>query len=410
LRPERLSTADSPRWHWRRLLAAPHRLAFFAGALMFALSAAWWAAAMPLRAAEAAWQVPPGLAHGLLMSGSFMPMFFAGFLFTAGPRWLQRPSVAASVLRVPVGLHLVGWLLFMAGTHLSLYLAAVGLVLAAAAFGHVSWRFAQMLRKSHASDTTHARLLLAGCLAGSTLLLVAATSLATDHLLLTRAALHAGLWACNALVFVSAIHRMLPFFSDAALDAWPPQGLLPLLVMAVLAQALLGAAELLWWPLPSWLRVAQALCEAALAALLLWLAWRSRRRPSPSMRLLVMLHLGFVWFGLAWALNAASHGLMLAGHAGLGLAALHALTAGFMGSTLFAMVARISAGHGGRAVVADNTLWRLFWLLQLAVIARVSGALWPAAEGALLMAAALAWALACIAWALRYGRWYGMGP
>ena len=336
-----------------------------------------------------------------------MPMFFTGFLFTAGPRWLQRPPVAAMALRVPVALHVIGWLLFMLGAHISLRIAAAGLVLAAAGFGLVGWQFGQMLRNSQATETLHARLLLAACLIGSALLFIAAVTLATDRLVMTRAALHAGLWACHALVFVSAIHRMLPFFSDAALDALPPNSLLALLVIAVAAEALLVVAEMLRWPLPAWLATTQVLGESAIAALLMWLAWRSRQRPSPSMRLVVMLHVGFVWFGLAFALSAVSRGLLLAGHAGLGLASLHALTAGFMGSTLFAMVARISAGHGGRTVAADDFVWRLFWLLQFAVIARVGAALWPPATGALLAVAAVSWAVASGAWALRYARWYG---
>ena len=376
---------------------------------MFALSAVWWVAITLGHSAGLVfpWQVAPGLAHGLLMSGSFMPMFFTGFLFTAGPRWLQRPTVTALTLRLPVASHLVGWLSFMLGTHLSLHLAVAGLVLAAAGLGQVSWQFGQMLRRIQVTDTTHARQLLAGCLTGTALLLLAAAALATDRPALTRAALHAGLWACNALVFVAAIHRMLPFFSDAALDAWPAQSLLWLLVTALGTEALSVVAEMLGWPRPIWLATAQTLYEATLAALLLWLAWRSRRRPSPSMRLLVMLHVGFVWLGLAFALSAVSGVRALMGHANLGLAPLHALTAGFMGSSLFAMVARISAGHSGRTVATDNFVWRLFSLLQLAVIGRVCAALWPAVAPALLPVTAIAWAVASGAWALRYGRGYG---
>ncbi|MGY4829087.1 NnrS family protein [Sphaerotilaceae bacterium SBD11-9] len=397
---------DTPGWQLRRLLAAPHRLCFFAGALMFALSGVWWAAALLARGFT--WQVPPGMAHGWLMGGGFMPMFFAGFLFTAGPRWLQHPPVSALSLRVPVALHLVGWGLFMAGCHLSALAAAAGMALAATGYGLVSWRFGRMLHASRATDTLHARLLLAACAMGSGLLLMAAAGLATGRPQVAQAALHASLWAANALAFVSAVHRMLPFFGDAAPDAWVPEGTLRLLVAAVLVQALIAAAELLGGPLPIGLVGLQALGEAALAGLLLQLAWRSRRRPSPSLRLLAMLHLGFTWLGLAFALGAVSHAMRCWGDAaGLGLAPVHALSAGFMGSTLFAMVGRVSAGHSGRAVAADALLWRLFWLLQLAVASRVVAALWEAAAGVLLPAAALAWAVASTAWALRYGRWYG---
>src|SRR5262249_20230449 len=95
----------------------------------------------------------------------------------------------------------------------------------------------------------------------------------------------------------------------------------------------------------------------------------------------------------------------------LGLAPLHAYTMGFLGSTLLAMVTRVSCGHGGRALVADDYIWRLFLLLQFAVLARISGALLQGfADGAgsgVITAAAVGWAVVAMAWASRYGRWYG---
>ena len=146
-----------------------------------------------------------------------------------------------------------------------------------------------------------------------------------------------------------------------------------------------------------------------MAALLLWLALRWGLLQSLKIRLLAMLHVGFVWLGLAFALAAFSHGLMAAtdGARSLGLAPVHALAAGFFGSTLLAMATRVSAGHAGRALHADAVVWSLFWLLQLAVVARVAAALWDAAAGSLLPISALAWAAATVGWAWRHARWWG---
>ena len=84
---------------------------------------------------------------------------------------------------------------------------------------------------------------------------------------------------------------------------------------------------------------------------------------------------------------------------------------GFLGSTLIAMVTRVSSGHGGRTLAADNIVWRLFWVLQAAVLARVTAAVLAAfgVDGAmpLIAVAAVGWCAACAAWALRYGHWYG---
>ena len=103
-------------------------------------------------------------------------------------------------------------------------------------------------------------------------------------------------------------------------------------------------------------RAVQALAEAGMAALLLWLAFRWGLLQSLKIRLLAMLHVGFVWLGLVFALAALSHGLMAAtdGARSLGLAPVHALAAGFFGSTLLAMATRVSAGHAGRALHASG--------------------------------------------------------
>jgi uncharacterized protein involved in response to NO len=56
-------------------------------------------------------------------------------------------------------------------------------------------------------------------------------------------------------------------------------------------------------------------------------------------------------------------------------------------------------------------VWRLFWVLQAAVLARVIAAVFSAAGivGAtpLIAAAAVGWSAVWAAWALRYGRWFG---
>jgi uncharacterized protein involved in response to NO len=401
-----------PHWRWQWLLAAPHRLGFFAGALMFAASGLWWAVVQVggVAGLAPAWAVPPGVAHGLWMGHGFMPLFFAGFLFTAGPKWLALPPVAARAILWPVLVMVAGWLLFMAGLHASARLASLGVVLAAVGWGGLTLRFARLVVQSPASDKVHATVVLAGCCVGWMVLAAAAIGLGSGAWAHVRAATQFGLWGGVALVFVAVVHRMVPFFSASALpalDAWRPMWLLWVLAGGVVAQAPLAALELFGAAWPASVRAVQAGGELVLASLLLWLAVRWGLVQSLRIRLLAMLHLGFVWLGLAFLLQAASHTLQAAGAPGLGAAPLHALTAGFLGSTLLAMATRVSAGHSGRALAADNIAWGLFWGLQVAVVARVFAALWPAAAGWAIPVAAAVWAVVALAWALRYGRWYG---
>lgn len=401
-------------WHWRWLLAAPHRLAFFAAALMLALTGAWWATVLLMRqaGAEPAWAVAPPVAHSLWMGYGFMPLFFVGFLFTAGPKWLNVPGPNAAVLLAPVGSVLAGWALYVIGVHRQVGLAALGLALVAAGWSTLAWKFLALLRQSRARDRTHARFVALACVGIAIVLCAASLGSATGNFALVRAATQAGLWGCIAVVYAVVAHRMLPFFTAAALpslDAWRPTALLWMFVCGLAFEAPFAAAEAFWWPLPAGMRWAQAMIEAPFAALLLWLAWRWGLVQSLKVRLLAMLHLGFLWLGIAYGLLAVSHVLMVAteGQLSLGLAPMHALTMGFLGSTLIAMATRVSCGHGGRTLVADDFVWRLFWLLQVAVVLRLVAALWAAISAPLLLLAALVWAGCVIAWALRYGNWFG---
>jgi uncharacterized protein involved in response to NO len=408
------AAAARPRWQWRWLLAAPHRLCFFAGAASMALVAVWWAAMLLARSNGMAWPwaVPASEAHALLMGYAFLPLFFAGFLYTAGPKWLGVAPVTARALLPAVAGYVAGWAVFAAGAHADARAAAAGAAMAAAALAALTWRFIALLRASRVADRLHATLVAAGCTFGVAMLAVATAGLAVRHDTLVLAAVHAGLWGFIALVYVTVVHRMVPFFTASALpllDAWRPTWLLWTFVAAVSFEAAIAAAEMLWWPLPAGVRLAQAAVEAPLAALLLWLAVRWGLVQSLRIRLLAMLHTGFVWLGTAFALQAASHAMKAwSGHAAsLGLAPVHALAMGFFGSTLFAMATRVSAGHGGRPVAADDTVWRLFWVLQAAIALRMVAELWNAGAVALTVAAAVGWAGCMSAWALRYGHWFG---
>lgn len=414
-RPPRQRDDDRPTApRLRRLLLAPHRLAFFAGALVLASAALWWGAVLALRAGGVAlpWAVRPGSAHALLMAFGFMPLFFTGFLFTAGPRWLAVPAVSPQALRRPLLAMLVGWGVALVGFHAAAPLAAAGVASAAGGFAVLCRRFARLVFASPQRDRAHATLALLGCSLCALAMAAAAAALALDHDAVALAAVQAALWGGIGVVFVSVSHRMLPFFTAVALpalDARWPRALLFTLVGLVAAQAPLAAADALLAPAgwPAGALASRSVGEALAALLLLALAWRWGRVQPLRMRLLVMLHMGFFWLGVSLALLATSHALLAAsaGTVSLGLAPLHAFTMGYLASTLMAMVTRVVCGHSGRAVVADAGVWAMFWTLQAAVALRVGAALWPAAATAANLAAALCFAAAELAWALRYGRW-----
>jgi uncharacterized protein involved in response to NO len=416
VRPAPLRRIDPARTPWRfaMLMAAPHRLAFFGGALMLAATALWWAAILLLRnlGVTVPWAVSSGIAHGWLMGFGFMPLFIAGFLFTAGPRWLGLPETPARALLVPVGTIGTGWLMAVAGFHLGVPLASLGLAVVSVGWALAVGRFALMIVESPAVDRAHAIVAAVASLVGALALWAAAASLALRHEEWARAALHFGLWGSPAVVFAAVSHRMIPFFSAAALprlEAWRPSALLGVFVALVGLQAPLAAADALGLSLPGGLLAARAAYEATAAVFLLWLAQRWGLVQSLRVRLLAMLHLGFVWLGIAFALLSLSHGLQLAsgGELTLGLAPLHALTMGYLAGTLLAMATRVSCGHGGRSLTADDWVWAMFWMVQGAAFVRVAAALWPTMATPLTLLAVQAWVCGMVAWAVRYARWYG---
>ena len=87
-----------------------------------------------------------------------------------------------------------------------------------------------------------------------------------------------------------------------------------------------------------------------LALGLLWLARTWPRGPAPP--LLRVLFLGYAWLPLAMALYALQSAWFFAtGEFVLGRAPVHAVSVGFFGSLLVAMVTRVTQGHSGRPLV-----------------------------------------------------------
>lgn len=412
----------APRWRLALLLAAPHRLAFAAGTLMLVAASLWWAAVqlaagagIPLRPS-----LPPATAHGLLMTFGFLPMFFAGFLFTAGPKWLAMHPVAARDLLMPLLAQFAGWAVFLLALHgrdaaFGRSLGGIGLAAVTLGWFAVTRRFGALVRASRMPDRVHARLVLLGAVCGVAALGTAAVALTAGHDALVRAATMAGLWAFVGLVAVSVAHRMVPLFSSIPeSDAWPSFPVLSGLVGLVLFEAGAGiVTALAVAPAPPAGLGLRATIELAAGAGLLVLAWRSVRRQRAFTRMVTMLHLGGTWLGVAVLLSGVAHAVAAAGGSPhlFGLAPMHAYTMGFLGSTLFAMVTRISSAHRSGAPAADELVWRLFWILQLAVVARLAAALVAGASASwgftLLGAAAIGWAGTVAAWGLRHLHWYG---
>jgi uncharacterized protein involved in response to NO len=158
---------------------------------------------------------------------------------------------------------------------------------------------------------------------------------------------------------------------------------------------------------PVWM-LARGACELAAGSALLWLARVWGLAQGLKNRLIAMLHIGFMWLGVSLVLGGLSQLMgLLHGSPVLSLGSLHAVTLGCLSSLMMAMVTRVSCGHSGRSVVADDTVWVFFWLLQLTALLRIVASAQSSLASWLLLPTALIWVVALSLWGLRMGNWYG---
>ena len=209
--------------------------------------------------------------------------------------------------------------------------------------------------------------------------LTARTALAGDRLML-------GLILMTLLVVAG---RVMPFFTRTAIPGTAPSS------KAWVERLTFGLA-LLWVAADSSTQIGLPVAvPAALFALSLALVqgmrlagWHDRR--VWGIPLLAVLYSGYLWLILGLILNALAH---------LGLLqpfpALHALTIGTIGVFTLGMMARVTLGHTGRAMVASRLTVMAFAALNLAALVRVFAPLaWPSAYRYWLTGSGSLWLLA----------------
>ena len=174
------------------------------------------------------------------------------------------------------------------------------------------------------------------------------------------------------IVLISVIGgRIVPAFTRNWLTARGTRRVPPTSRMLDrLALGTLHAGMIAWTFLPDWPPVGVLLLLAAALNLARLAAWRGMAAlPEP---LLLILHVGYLWLVAGVALL----GLSLFSDAVPAAAAVHALTAGAMGTMILAVMTRATLGHTGRALHADAMTITIFLLVTAAAGLRVVSA-WP---------------------------------
>ncbi|MGA9031588.1 MAG: NnrS family protein [Sulfuricaulis sp.] len=389
---------------WQVFSAAPHRMMFFAGALQVILVMGLWLLEL---AGRAGWwptlslAVAPTWVHMFLMLYGVFPFFIFGFLITVYPRWMGGTVVPASRYITAFIFLAAGMILFYAGLFASRLVVAAALALQLAGWGVTLYSLLAVFLQAPKRGP-HERLLnlaLAAGMLGIACFLAAVISGAPMAFLLAR---EFGLWLFLVPVVFLVAHRMIPFFSQSALinylmirPAWGP----PLMLLCVVGHVLLELTGLTAW---------RFLADAplALAALHHSRIWQFRR--SFHARLLAMLHIAFLWLGLGMALyTAQSLVLLVTGVDYLGRAPLHALGIGFFTGMVVAMASRVTLGHSGRALEANDLTWYVLLGVNIAAMLRIVAEFLPGTVGGILnVLAAATWLLSFLLWVWLYAPMY----
>ena len=170
-----------------------------------------------------------------------------------------------------------------------------------------------------------------------------------------------------------------------------PFGRFDMIVVIAGAVALCG-----WIVAPDRELTGAALALAGLLHLVRLLRWAGDRTFRE--RLLVILHIGYVFVPLGFLLNAAAaFGWVLPS------AGIHAWMAGGAGVMTLAVMTRASLGHTGQPLTASPATQVIYAAIIVAAVSRICAVIHPAYSEALLHIAALAWVIAFLGFALVYG-------
>jgi len=372
---------------------------FLAGAVQILLTLAWWLLELAARALgflSPTTALPAAWGHSFLMLYGVFPFFIFGFLFTVYPRWLRGAAITRGAY-VPVFTLLFGGiLLFAAGLILELWIVVLALVVFLAGWAVALACLLRVYARARERGP-HERLLNLALAVGLLGIAVFLASVLTGSARLFMLARELGLWLFLVPVVFLVSHRMIPFFSQSTLlnytlvrPSWGPS----LMAVCVTVHAALELSGLAQW---------RFLADLPLAVAALHHSWVWQFRRSFNARLLAMLHIAFLWLGIAMSLYAAQSILLLVtGSDYLGRAPLHALGIGFLTCMVVAMASRVTLGHSGRALSADTLTWAVLLGVNASAVLRIAGEFVPQLASWLNLLAALVWLAALSPWVRRY--------
>ena len=395
----------------QKFTAMPHQPMLMLGAIQAVVVMLWWLADIAGRYGgwytPFQWSIPAPWAHLYLMIFCLFPPYMFGFLMTTYPKWMAGAEISPKHFLPAAALLACGVLLAYVGLIAGKvwFMAAIIIYLIGWAFGLFSLLYVYVGAKR--PDTLHA-IITSGVLSiGFCLLLVYLFGIIMDNAFLVGIARSGGIWWFLFPVFFSVSHRMIPFFSGAVIQKYVvvrPNWTLAVLTLGGLIHGALEVANQGQW---TWL------VDFPMSAVAFWLSYKWSIRKVFEVRILAMLHVAFVWVGIALALFSVQSVAQLFGiGVVMGRSPLHALMIGYFASMLIAMSTRVTLGHSGRPLSADQRAWAIFITVQLAALVRVL-ADFPGVHtyaSHLYLCSALLWLVAFGSWLFKFTPMYWTKP
>lgn len=362
---------------------------FFAAGLWAALALALWLAAFE-GAPVLASAFEPLTWHAHEMVFGFVGAAITGFLLTAIPNWTGRMPLQGGPLLALIALWLAGRLAVATSAAIGAWPAAIIDV------GFYAAVLAVVLREVVAGKNWRN---LPMAIAVATFLVANALMHAEALGLAETARIGWRLGIAVAVMLVVLIGgRIIPSFTRNWL-AKRGAKVLPAPFRGIDQAALIAALVALtaWTVAPETL-VSAALAGIAAIMILVRLA-RWQGQATWAEPLVFILHIGYAWVWIGFALVAASG----ASAAVPPIAAVHAFSAGALATMILAVMTRATRGHTGRELHADAATSVLYVLVSAAAVLRVTASLSPGFYHPLLMSAGVLWLAAFAGFVIVYG-------
>jgi uncharacterized protein involved in response to NO len=318
----------------------------------------------------------------------FLPAVITGFLFTAIPNWTGRLPIQGKSL----GALLVVWLAGRAAVALSAEIGWASALLVDAAF--LTLVVAAAAREIVAGGNWRNLPVVALVL----LLLSGNVAFHLEAHYEGAADLSVRIGISVVILLISLIGgRIIPSFTRNWLVKFNP-GRLPVPFArfdgVVIGLSALGLIAWIAAPLNTITGAVLGLVGILhLARLARWAGDRTGRE-----RLLLVLHVGYVFVPAGFLLNALAGFGVLPPSAGI-----HAWMVGAAGIMTLAVMTRASLGHTGQALTASLVTQGIYAAVVIAALARVSAVLLPAHGDLLLHIAACGWIVAFLGFAAAFG-------